>query len=152
VTDADGQTWMADRDFIGGFTVLRKDSVTNVKEWLLYESERFGNFSYRIALAPGKYRLTLHFAETWFGRPEALIQAGLPPTSPPFGLRIFNVFANGTALLRRFDIAKAAGGAHRGIVKVFSPLEPNAQGLLVLEFVPERNYACVNAIEVEEID
>jgi hypothetical protein len=152
VTDADGQTWMADRDYLGGFTVLRRDSVTNAKERSLYESERYGNFSYRIALAPGKYRLTLYFAETWFGRPEALVNAGLPPTTPPFGLRIFNVFANGTALLRHFDIAKTTGGANRGIAKVFAPIEPNAQGLLVLEFVPERNYACVNAIQVEEID
>jgi hypothetical protein len=152
ITDADGQTWMADRDFLGGFTVVRKDSVTNVREWSLYDGERYGNFSYRIPLAPGKYRVCLHFAETWFGRPEALVLAGLAPTAAPTGLRIFNVFANGIALLRNFDIAKAAGGAHRGIAKVFGPLEPNAQGLLILEFVPDKNYACVNAIQVEEID
>lgn len=152
ITDADGETWMADRDFVGGFTVVRKDSVTNVKEWSLYDGERYGNFSYRIPLAPGKYRVSLHFAETWFGRPEALTLAGLAATAAPTGLRIFNVFANGIALLRNFDIAKAAGGAHRGIAKVFGPLEPNAQGLLILEFVPEKNYACVNAIQVEEID
>jgi len=152
ITDADGETWMADRDFLGGFTVVRNDSVTNIKEWSLYDGERYGNFSYRIPLAPGKYRVTLHFAETWFGRPEALRLAGLAPTAAPTGLRIFNVFANGIALLRNFDIAKASGGAHRGIAKVFGPLEPNAQGLLILEFVPERNYACVNAIQVEEID
>lgn len=152
VTDADGDTWMADRNFLGGFTVVRKDSVTNVRKWSLYDGERYGNFSYRIPLAPGKYRVTLHFAETWFGRPEALALVGLPPTAPPTGLRIFNVFANGIALLRNFDIAKAAGGAHRGISKVFGPLEPNAQGMLILEFVPDRNYACVNAIQVEEIE
>jgi hypothetical protein len=152
IMDADGETWMADRDFLGGFTVVRKDSVANVRKWSLYDGERYGNFSYRIPLAPGKYRVTLHFAETWFGRPEALALVGLPPDAPPTGLRIFNVFANGIALLRNFDIAKAAGGAHRGIEKVFGPLEPNAQGLLILEFVPEKNYACVNAIKVEQIE
>lgn len=152
ITDANGETWMADHNFVGGLTVVRRDSVTNVKQWSLYEGERYGNFSYRIPLAPGKYRLTLHFAETWFGRPEALSLLGLAPTAPPVGLRVFNVFANGIALLRQFDIAKAAGGAHRGIAKVFSPIMPNAQGLLILEFVPEKNYACVNAIKVEEID
>ena len=62
-----------------------------------------------------------------FGRPEALVLAGLAPTAAPTGLRIFNVFANGIALLRNFDIAKAAGGAHRGIAKVFGPLEPNVK-------------------------
>jgi hypothetical protein len=152
ITDADGETWMADRDFIGGFTVLRKDSVANEKNWSLYDGERYGNFCYRVPLAPGKYRVTLHFAETWFGRPEALVLAGLSPDSAPTGLRIFNVFANGIALLRNFDITKAAGGAHRAMAKTFGPLEPNAQGQLILEFVPEKNYACVNAIQVEEIE
>ncbi|MGA8596647.1 MAG: hypothetical protein WB676_18205, partial [Bryobacteraceae bacterium] len=64
----------------------------------------------------------------------------------------FNVFANGTALLRGFDIAKEAGGANRAIEKTFDDLEPNAQGELVLEFVPILNYACVNAIEVTETE
>jgi hypothetical protein len=37
-------------------------------------------------------------------------------------------------------------------MKVFRDLEPNAQGTLLLEFVPVKNYAEVNAIEIVETD
>jgi hypothetical protein len=54
------------------------------------------------------------------------------------------------ALLRNFDIFKEAGGANRALQKIFRGLEPNAQGKLILRFVPVENYACVNAIEVAD--
>jgi hypothetical protein len=37
-------------------------------------------------------------------------------------------------------------------VKTFENVEPNAQGNIVLEFVPLRNYAEVNAIEVAQME
>jgi hypothetical protein len=146
VTDADGHIWAADEFVVGGHLVERSTSVLNVHQKNLFEGERFGNFAYRLPVAPGKYRLTLRFSETYFG-------SGIV-NSPPFavGARVFNVFANGVAILRNFDIGEAAGGPNRGIEKSFDNLEPNAQGLIVLEFSPLRNYACVNAIELEETD
>jgi len=144
VMDSDGRLWAADEYSLGGTLVFRRNQVANPVEEDLYQGERFGNFSYHIPLAPGKYRLTLHFAETWFGMPES--------RQPALNSRIFNVFANGTALLRDFQIAKDAGGPNRSIVKSFENLEPNAQGILRLEFVPVRNYAEVNAIEVVEMN
>ncbi len=144
VTDSEGHVWSADQYFIGGTLVFRKDSVSNLQGKVLYQGERYGNFAYRIPLAPGKYRLTLHFAETWFGTPESRL--------PALDSRLFNVFANGVALLRSFEVARAAGGIYRGVEKVFDNVEPNAQGVLVLEFVPLKNYAEVNAIEIVETD
>lgn len=144
VTDSEGHVWSADQYFVGGTLVFRKDSVSNLRGKVLYQGERYGNFAYRIPLAPGKYRLTLHFAETWFGTAES--------QEPALGSRLFNVFANGVALLRSFEVAKAAGGIYRGVDEVFDDVEPNAQGVLVLEFVPLKNYAEVNAIEVVETD
>jgi hypothetical protein len=142
ITDADGRVWSADEYFCGGTLVLRQNSIFAPGQSALYEGERYGNFSYRIPLAPGTYRLNLHFAETWFGTPES----GLPAS----GSRLFNVFANRVALLRNFEISKEAGGVKRSVDKVFEGLEPNAQGILLLEFVPLKNYAEVNAIEVVE--
>lgn len=144
VMDSDGRLWAADEYSLGGALVFRRNQVANPVEEDLYQGEHFGNFSYHIPLAPGKYRLTLHFAETWFGMPES--------RQPALNSRVFNVFANGTALLRDFQIAKEAGGPNRSLVKVFENLEPNAQGILRLEFVPVRNYAEVNAIEVVEMN
>jgi hypothetical protein len=144
VMDSDGRLWAADEYSLGGTLVFRRNQVANPVEEDLYQGEHFGNFSYHIPLAPGKYRLTLHFAETWFGMPES--------RQPALNSRVFNVFANGIALLRDFQIAKDAGGPNRSLVKVFENLEPNAQGILRLEFIPVRNYAEVNAIEVVEMN
>lgn len=142
VTDSDGRLWAADEYVSGGALVCRPGSVLNPPEKALYQGERYGNFSYRIPLAPGKYRLTLHFAETWFGTPASRYA--------DVNSRCFDVYANGVSLLRNYRVAQDAGGPDRSVTKVFRNVEPNAQGLLLLNFVPVKNYAEVNAIEVVE--
>lgn len=142
VTDSDGRLWAADEYVSGGTLVWRHQSVLNPPDKALYEGERYGNFSYRIPLAPGKYRLTLHFAETYFGTAESRYQS--------VSNRCFDVYANGLSVLRNYEVARDAGGPERSIAKVFENVEPNAQGILQLNFVPVRNYAEVNAIEVVE--
>jgi Malectin domain len=144
VTDSDGRLWAADEYYSGGITVTRRNAVVNPSERAIYQGERFGNFSYRIPVASGKYRLTLHFAETYFGT--------FAFQDDPVNRRLFNVFVNGTALLRNFDVVKEAGGPNRGLEKVFDNLEPNAQGMLLVEFIPVKNYAEVNGIEVVEVE
>jgi hypothetical protein len=140
VNSKDGHLWEADRYFIGGQLVLRADAVRGTADPDLYKGERFGNFMYSIPVAPGKYTVTLRFSETWFGPKK--------PAGGGSGDRIFDVYANGAALLRNFDIFREAGGEDRPLDKVFHSIPSNAQGKVVLSFVPIRNYACVNAIEV----
>lgn len=145
VVDTRGTLWLADEYAIGGTQVVRAP-VANEPDCVLLRGERYGSFAYHIPLAAGKYRLRLFFAETFFG-------TDLPyARNNPAGPRIFNVFANGTALIRNFDVAKEAGGSNKRLVKEFENLEPNAQGLLLLEFVPVHNYAEVNAIEVSQME
>lgn len=139
-TDSRGRLWNPDDYFSGGRLTLHKGPVENTLDPDLYDGERFGNFNYAIPVAPGKYVVTLHFAETYFGDQN--------PGKGGVGSRLFNVYCNGTTLLHDFDIFKEAGGADRAIAKSFRGLEPNAQGKLVLSFVPVQNYACINAIEV----
>ena len=66
------------------------------------------------------------------------------------GSRVFDVYCNGVALLRDFDIFKQAGGEGRPLDRTFSGIRPNAQGKIVLTFVPIKGMACVNGIEVVE--
>jgi hypothetical protein len=139
ITDSEGRFWSADQYYSGGTAVCRRTTLTNSED-SLFHGERYGNFSYRIPVAHGKYRLSLHFAETWFGTPES--------HAPAEGSRIFNVFVNGVALLRNYQVVQDAGSPNREVTKVFDNLEPNAQGVLLIEFVPVENYAEVNAIEV----
>ncbi len=140
-TDRRGQTWEPDQYWMGGRTMVRPPGVTGTTDPELYHGERFGNFTYAIPVpAAGRYTLTLRFAETWFG-PYA-------PAGGGAGSRLFDVHCNGVALLRNFDIFSEAGGAYQAVEKTFPRIAPNAQGKLNLAFVPVRNYACVNAIEV----
>ena len=143
VNAKDGRLWGADRYFTGGQKVLRTEPAKGTPDPELYLGERYGNFRYSIpVVAPGRYTVTLRFSESWFGPKK--------PAGGGAGDRLFDVYANGSALLRNFDIFKEAGGEDRALDKVFHSLEPNAQGKLVLSFVPVKNYACVNAIEVQD--
>ena len=63
------------------------------------------------------------------------------------GVRVFSVFCNGKLVLRDLDILKEAG-ENRPLARIITGLEPNAQGKLLLDFVPIKDYATVTAIEV----
>lgn len=138
--DRAGRLWTGDRYSHGGQIVTRTEPVAGTQDTEMYQTERYGNFSYAIPVAEGRYTATLHFAETWFGPDK--------PTAGGVGSRVFEVYCNGRALLKDFDIFKTAGGENRAIQKTFHSLTPNAQGKLVLSFVPVKNYASLNAIEV----
>jgi hypothetical protein len=143
VRDSAGQLWTADQYWQGGQINSRNVRVAGTKFPELYRSERYGNFSYAIPVAPdGRYALTLYFAEAWFGPSQ---QGG-----GGAGSRLVDVYLNGTALLRSFDVFEAAGGSYRAVERTFHGLKANAQGKLMISFVPVRNYAFVNAIEVTE--
>lgn len=141
-TDHAGNLWSPDRYFKGGRLAVRKIPVSNTPDPGLFSGERYGSFTYAIPVAEGKYKLTLKFAETYFG-PNNTGGGGV-------GSRIFDVYCNGVALLRNFDVFKQAGAENRALEETFNDLRPNAQGKLVLEFVPVVNYASVNAIEVDD--
>jgi hypothetical protein len=141
-TDEKGRVWRPDCYFSGGRLAVHKAPVEGAPDSGLFEGERFGNFTYAIPVAPGKYAVTLYFAETYFGEENA----GLGGE----GSRVFDVYCNGVALLRNFDIYREAGGANRGLRKTFHGLVPSASGKLTLSFIPTRNYALLNAIEVND--
>jgi hypothetical protein len=139
-TDRNSRLWSSDRYFHGGVQVQRHDPVPNTDDETLYQNERFGNFSYAIPVAQnGHYTVTLKFCESWIG-PERPVGGGA-------GRRLFDISLNGRILLGNFDVFKEAGSL-RALDKTFKGLEPSAQGKLIFSFVPRRQYAMVNAIEI----
>ena len=145
--DAAAQQWHGDSYFIGGNALVRSSNPaqgTNSisPEMALYASERWGHFSYALPVADGRYRVTLKFCEGHYG-PRNTGAGGV-------GSRIFDVYCNGVALMRSFDIMKEAGGEGRPIDRTFSAIRPNAQGKILLSFVPTMGMACVNGIEIVE--
>lgn len=139
VTDRLGVSWSPDTYFQGGRAMARQGTVEGQYDPQIYGRERYGNFTYAIPVADGFYTVKLYFAETYWG-PTGQGGGGV-------GSRVFDVYCNGIALLRNFDMYKEAG-LNRQIVKTFQHLQPNGQGKILLSFVPIKNYANISAIEV----
>jgi hypothetical protein len=143
--DSSGGEWQADSYFLGGNALVRTTNPAQAgnsiaPDMALYASERWGHFSYALPVSDGRYRVTLKFCEGHYGKRNT--GAGGP------GSRIFDVYCNGVALLRSFDIMQEAGGEGKPIDRTFSAIRPNAQGKILLTFVPVAGMACVNGIEV----
>jgi hypothetical protein len=140
--DTAGNLWMPDTYYSSGQLAADKVVIGGTSEPGLYAGERYGNFNYALPVDKGSYKLTLYFSEKYWG--SQVSQRG------GAGSRVFDVLCNGIALTRGLDIVKAAGSGH-ALVKTYRNLRPNAQGKLIVSFVPDVNYASVNAVEVEDI-
>ena len=138
----DSHWWSPDNYFEGGQMATYATPVTGTDDPEMYETERWGNFTYAIPVSPGRYTLVLHFAARhgeWNGPASGEMKTKVP--------HIFNVFCNGKALLLNFDLAKEARLADV-VIRRAGGVEPNAQGKLLLSFVPVEGYATVTGIEV----
>jgi hypothetical protein len=108
----------------------------------LFQSYRVGHFNYSIPVIEGRrYTVKLYFSEPFFtqARPESGI-----------GSRVFDVYCDGSTLLKGFDIVKEARGGNRALVRVFHGIPASPQGKIDLNFVPVVNYALINAVEIVE--
>jgi beta-galactosidase len=97
----------------------------------LYNSFREGDFSYRVPVPDGRYRITAGFVEPTAGKP---------------GERVFDVKVNGRTVLQSFDPFTAAGGRLKGVERTF---EASARdGNLLIEFRPSRGRALVCSLSI----
>lgn len=138
--DRQGRYWEPDRYALGGQLITRNNLVTGDGDPDLYHGERYGKINFVIPVADGRYRVTLHFAETWFGSGKT--------GGGGVGSRIFDILCNGVAVRRDFDIFKTAGGPDRAVDVDIPNVSPDHQGKIVISLLPSQNYASINAIEV----
>jgi Malectin domain/Chitobiase/beta-hexosaminidase C-terminal domain len=131
-TDTLGQTWSADTGFIGGNSASTSANIANTADPKLYQTERYGDFSYQFKVPNGSYNVVLKFAEIYWTQT---------------GQRIFNVSINGTQVLTNFDIVAAAGTALTAIDKTFPVTSTN--GLVTIQFTSgTANLPKVSAVEI----
>lgn len=133
----DSHWWSPDAFFDGGQLATYNRPVKGTDDPEMFDSERWGNFSYAIPAAPGKYDVTLYF----------VARHGDWPTAANGAAHVFNVFCNGRVLLQNFDLAREAHD-NDVVIRHATGLVPNAQGKLLLSFVPVDGYATVTGIEV----
>jgi hypothetical protein len=138
----DSHWWSPDDYFEGGQLASYSTPVRGTDDPELYETERWGNFSYAIPVTPGRYSVVLHFAAR-----QGDWDQSSSDTNKAAVAHIFNLFCNGMALLKNFNLAQEARQTDV-VTRKFTGLEPNSQGKLILSFVPVEGYATVTGIEV----
>jgi hypothetical protein len=137
-----GQIWIPDESGAGGRKSNTTAQIEGTSDPGLYQTYRVGHFNYSIPVVEGsRYTVRLHFVEPWFTQADP---------GGGIGSRVFNVYCEGSTLLRDFDILKEAGGGKRAIVREFHGIPASPQGKLDLTFEPVVNYALVNAVEAVE--
>jgi beta-galactosidase len=97
----------------------------------LFDSYRVGQFSYRVPVPDGKYKITLRFAE---------------PTASAAGERVFDVSVNGKRLLKQLDVFATAGGKLKGVERTVQATARD--GALLVDFAPEKGEAVVSSIAI----
>ncbi|HLV78967.1 MAG TPA: chitobiase/beta-hexosaminidase C-terminal domain-containing protein, partial [Chthonomonadaceae bacterium] len=132
--------FVADEDYSGGYPATFSGTVdtslvTNPAPQAVYQTERWGNFSYALTgLRPRTaYLVRLHFAEIYWSSP---------------GQRIFNVSINGKQVLSYFDIVAAAGSNFKAIVEEFRTVS-DSTGAINIGFTSVVDNAKVSGIEVD---
>jgi hypothetical protein len=138
-TDGDGNLWAADRSYspgmwgyVGGTTYSTRDPIANTTDDALYQSERYGNFSYKFDIPNGEYDVTLYFAEIYWNAS---------------GKRLFDIYIEGTRVLASYDIY--AGNGHDVAAVVVVPGVMVADKQLRIDFVTLRDNAKISAIEIQ---
>ena len=129
--ESTGKTWAADRGFTAGTAATEGGDVAGTTSDGLFNSRRFGDFSYSLPIANGTYRVKLLLMD---------------PSFSSSGRRKFDVFAEKQLKLNDFDIAAAAGGMNIAITKSFNTTV--SDGRLNLWFDSVLQNAIISAIEV----
>ncbi len=132
-------TFAADTDVSGGSTyaasaAVSTQGVTSPAPQAIYQSERYGNFTYTVPnLTPGaSYTLRLHFAEIYWNSANQ---------------RLFNVAVNGTQVLTNFDIFATAGGENKAIVETM-PVTADSAGKVTVSFATVKDNAKLSGLEL----
>ena len=140
--DRSGKKWDPDRFYSGGNVIVRaSERIFRTLDPDIYRHLRSGDFRYDIPLAPGKYELHLHFAETGLGDFISAESSGE-------GQRLFRVYANGNRILGGFDVVADAAGTNIADERVFRNISPAEDGFLHLTFASLRSTAMLSGIEV----
>ncbi len=131
-TDPAGLKWGVDQYYAASGsngTNSTTNSIAGTDKDTMYKSERWGVSSYNIPLAEGTYTLKLHFAEI----------------NPASGTRIFDVSAEGKALLSNYNISAEAGDFTAAVKEYTVTIN---DGVLNISFTKTSNATKLSGLEI----
>ena len=129
-TAANGITYQADKSYSGGSTFKTTSSISNTSDDALYQSERYGNFSYNVPVANGTYEVTYRLAEIY---------------NSASGKRRFDVLTEGSETISNLDIYAVAGKNNAyNVVKTVTV----SDGTLNIRFRSDIDYAKLSALHI----
>lgn len=113
---------------------INTSGVTNPAPPAVYQTARFGNFSYNFTGLGtlSNYLVRLHFADFYWTNS---------------GQRVFNVSINGTQVLTNFDIIASAGGQNKATIKEFVAA-PDNNGQIGIQYTTVTDNALSSGIEL----
>jgi hypothetical protein len=130
-TDQQGIIYRGHTQFSTGYASTTTAAIAGTMDDPLYQSERYGDFSYGIAVANGDYLVTLKFAEIYWTQP---------------GQRLFNVLLEGVKVISKLDLVAKVGP--NAAYEVTLPVHVT-DGKLNIAFRSVVDYAKVSAIVVQ---
>jgi endo-1,4-beta-xylanase len=129
-------SFTADQYYSGGTAYTNTNTIDTSQVGsvpaAVFQSERYGAFSYTIPSRSGAQTVTLYFAETYL---------------TAAGQRLFNVSINGTTVLSSFDIYASAGGQNKAIARTFNTTA-NSSGQVVIQLTTGTENPKINGITV----
>ena len=128
---SNGITYQADKGFSGGSIYKTSNLISNTIDGVLYQSERYGNFSYAFPVANGSYEITFKLAEIFHSES---------------GRRQFDIWMEaGSEAYSNVDIFRSVGkNAAYDLVKIVSVTD----GVLNIQFRTDIDNAKISAFHV----
>ena len=130
-TNADDVVYVPDQLFAGGTTASFGSPIAGTPDDILYQSERWGDFTYEIPVSNDRYKVTLQFAEIFFSCDSC---------------RVFSCLAESNTLFSGLDI-HALVGDNVSLDLVY-PVDVS-DGALTLEFISEVDSAKLSALRID---
>lgn len=142
---AKGERWRKDCFYVGGrlyqggqklfegeISGTENDRTYRTERYFVAKSREAALPGYEIPLPPGRYRITLHFAEIWYQEE---------------GKRVFDIFLEGQPVFEDYQIPTGFAAAHEESAEV-----EVKDGLLNLDFRAKLDNPKISAIEIGAAD
>ena len=130
-TEASGLRFTTDIYYEGGSTFSAPGPITFTNRADLYNTQRYGNFTYRVPVKNGLWAVSFDFAELVFTGP---------------GKRVFDVYINGVIVSAGYDVWARANAGRTMLNQGLSVTVTT--GVLEMKFVSKVDNAIVNGIEL----